>query len=211
MPAIQTTILRPAATTGPSLFEGDGNALVFDALLSESPSDSVEVTEHPVEEGIPITDNSQDLPSQLSMTVLITNSPLNPVDQFINRDFELYRRLLNILRAKEPVTVSTPMRTYSNMILQEVSPVRENRQSIQINLTFKEVRFANQEVVTIPPEVLAPSTRRGGQTKRDAGRQPGNEVGTPNQPNNPDTPPAPEKDAVEEKESTKLKDLVLGT
>lgn len=164
----QTTILRPRATKGPQLRESDGSSFVFDALISEAPSDEGEITRHPVEDGGVVSDHYQKQPVKLTMTVGLTNSPLpEQGTQETNRDFVLYEALLRIADKGEPITVVTGLRVYTNMVVLRTSTTRDPQtgQALVVQLDLEEVRLTTTATVDIPPER---QRRRGGRQNPEA-------------------------------------------
>lgn len=66
-------------------FDGFGqNDIIAQAVIEEQHMDEMEVTQHPVETGAPITDHAYMRPSHLKMTLMWSNSP--PVSRTIGND-----------------------------------------------------------------------------------------------------------------------------
>lgn len=55
---------------------GRQDSIVLDATLRDDPTDEVEVTEHAVEEGSPVTDHARTLPVRLSLDGVISETPI---------------------------------------------------------------------------------------------------------------------------------------
>lgn len=176
----QFNIVRRPARTGASLKDAESGVLTFDATMNESGTDAIEVTKHPVEQGIEITDHSQPEPTKLSLSGVFTNTPLGDDSPEVNRDIRLYESLRALQAKREPVTVVTGIRIYQDMIITSVGGARDSGSGQEINVTveFQQVRFAQQAVVPVPPGILRAKKRSRGTSKRDAGRQGGDEAGT---------------------------------
>lgn len=173
------SIVRPYRTTGSEIIDIDGESIVFDADFNEQPTHAGELTDHPVEEGVDISDHFQRMPDELSMTAYVTNSPLQGT-VVRNRDYQAYLRLLEILDAGEPVTIIGRLRPYNNMVLTSMVPTFEpdDSQAISFDLTFREVVVVRTEQVPIPAGILSPQRRRGGKSKTNKGKQAAEEVGS---------------------------------
>jgi len=181
MALVASGIIRPPRLVGSSLKTIDDQIMTFDAMITENPSFTAELTSHPVEDGADVTDHFRRNPDKLTMVVFITNTPILPEQQGIpDRDIQIFEDLLrDIWAVGEPLTVITGLRTYENMVLLEVSTTRDpsTGQALSINLNFQEIVFANQARVPVPPEQVGEERRRTANTKRDAGRQDGKEAG----------------------------------
>lgn len=141
----------------PSLTGESGVSLTFDASQSESHDLTAEVTQRKVEEGADISDHIEVKPETLSITGVITATPLDaPSDG--NRESEAWEILSSMLKSKELFTVRTSLKTYTNMALLSASASRDNLRRIAPPLTFQQVRRVRQEWVSIPPEAVKNST-----------------------------------------------------
>lgn len=62
------------------LSQGIVGEVILDASISETHSSSADITKHPVENGFSITDHIRPLPPKLSITALVSNTPLSSPD-----------------------------------------------------------------------------------------------------------------------------------
>lgn len=167
------TFVRGRSRRGASLSFADGDVFTFDATTDESATDEGTLTEHPVETGVKVNDHFQMKPSDLSLSVVVSRTPFDEAEAVPDRDVRAYERLLAVLRAGEPLTIITPLRTYPNMVLVKVSNQRgaDTGQKIAPTLDFKEIVFASAEFVTIPPTILG-RRRRSASSKKNKGTKP---------------------------------------
>lgn len=170
----------------------------IDATVSESHAFDLDVTDHPVEEGADITDNARIRPAVITLSCIVSDTPLAAVASA--RDLpgggggapsdEAYARMLAIRDAREPVVVTTSIATYANMVLQSLSIPRaaSDGESLRFSATFKEVRIVknDRKRVSVP--------RAKGKVNR--GNKPANLVGG--------------TDAATEAVSSGYQDTVLG-
>lgn len=56
---------------------GERHTLRFDGVLSESSTDESEVTEYTIEDGSPVTDHIRDLNGEVTLQVIMTNTPMH--------------------------------------------------------------------------------------------------------------------------------------
>jgi hypothetical protein len=102
--------------------------LEFDAVISEEHASSAEATEHPVEEGIAITDHVKPNPARLSLQAVVTNTPLNQVLTTIKDPNGAYASgvaPLLLLNHPEVIQIDTKRQMQpGRVILPQVSPFK---------------------------------------------------------------------------------------
>ena len=88
---------------------------VASVTISESASDDLEITQHPVQDGAAITDHAYKKPVMLSIEVQYSDNLTGvPID-------EPYRRLLRLQNTRDPIDVVTGKRIYRNMLIKAIS------------------------------------------------------------------------------------------
>src|ERR1051325_210756 len=105
------------------------DGFVIDAALRETHTLECEVTEYPTESGSTITDNIQPKPRTVQIEAMVSDTPLpgpvadarGPVDA--NGAFQhkptddALAHLEGIWNGREPVTITTSLKTYENMAM----------------------------------------------------------------------------------------------
>jgi hypothetical protein len=172
----EIAVIRGRATNGASITDADGFALItLDATTSENHSESMSVTDHPIEEGGVVTDHLQPDPIELTITGVISNTPLFTGDASldIDRDFRAWEELRRIKDDKEIVSVVTPRRTYDNMVIKSISDTAGEGAPawIEPTIVFRQILIASAEMVKIPREQRATVVRNSAQPQAEAGRQ----------------------------------------
>ena len=131
------------------------NGLEFDALIDESRTLEATVPEYSVESGFSVSDSVILNPEKLSMTLVVTNTPVTwyrrhgasptRVDNVVKQLEELYF-------AKEPVTIVTSDATYTSMAIESItiSKSLEIGYARQIPISFKKIRVTTAKTTTIP-------------------------------------------------------------
>lgn len=165
-------------------------SVTIDASVSETHSDTSDVTENPVEQGAKITDHVQIKPKQLTIQGVISDTPINfafvdnvagainTVKSYLGgttRSIDAYNRLVDIQRKRDPITVITGLRVYSNMILQNISVNRTATTGKAVHFTaeLREIRIAGtgflaslESLATDAQNIGAETVNRGNQVTK---------------------------------------------
>lgn len=153
--------------------------IAFDCTVTENHSNSVTVTEHPVEEGSAITDHAQREPDDLTLNGIISDQPilLNAAENLQPsvaggdpklRAQQAYDEFLRLQREFSLLQIATELRDYQNMMITGIAVTRDKskRNILDIGLTLREFRKATVETVDAP-EPTEPVHKN----KRDLGRK----------------------------------------
>lgn len=146
------------STGGAQIIAVDGTKVVFDATVSESHEESLDLSGHPVERGATISDHAIVQPAEVQLINLVTLTPLNDEYAEPRRHFNLYERLRELYLRREIVTLVTRLRTYDSMMVTGVStPITvDDGEMLVPSVRLSEVRFAESQVAKVPREYLAP-------------------------------------------------------
>lgn len=98
--------------------------LAFDLITSEKHNFKIDVTTHPVEEGLTITDFTQKTQEKGQLTGMITNFSLYQGEIESNRAQDAFDLLWSYQDNIVPVNIATTLRYYSGMIITHVSASR---------------------------------------------------------------------------------------
>lgn len=156
---LETALFSPRRRIGP---------IVAQVTIEESHNDELIVTEHPVENGAPITDHAYKKPSDVTIRVGWSNSSIpslvNSVENFfsvfLGNEFtglsysqEAYQKILELQAKREPFDLVTGKRSYQNMIIRSCSTTtdKETENSFIATLVCREVLIVNTQVVSITP------------------------------------------------------------
>ncbi len=127
----------------------------FDALIDSEESHEATVPEYPVENGYSVSDNIAISALELSMTLYLTATPVTWLSRHGSGEDRLQsipNQLLAIYREREPITVVTQDKTYTNMAIKSISISRsaDAGVAIEIPVTFQQVDVTSSEKVDIP-------------------------------------------------------------
>ena len=136
-------------------------------------SHSMNVTSFPVEGGATISDHTQKLPEVVTISGIISSTPLRfisatPIigDARPRAAFEILRELEV---SSELIRVVTDLRTYDSMVLTNLSAPRraDTKHAVFFTATFTEVVVVSSEIVVLPPEEQVQQTAT---KKQDLGK-----------------------------------------
>jgi hypothetical protein len=130
------------------------NGIEFDAMIEEDRTLSADVPEYVVEDGYSISDSIITQSEELSMTLVVTDTPVTFAERHSEGD-----RLQNVLSQLEELfykrelcSVSMPERVYKDMAITSIqfSKSLEVGNSREIPITLKSVRKTKIETTTYP-------------------------------------------------------------
>lgn len=152
--------------------------IIPDVIIEEVHTDTLTITDHPVELGAAITDHAFKNPSEIVMVVAWSNSKaldqaVVPGTMFqgqIQDANELYRQLLRLQEEREPFDVVTGKRTYSDMLIKQLSVTTDanSENCVIVTVVMRQIIIVQTYSVKIPPakQQSQPQTTAGVQ---DAG------------------------------------------
>lgn len=151
----ETILFRTARLIGPML---------PDVTVEEAHRDSLIITDHPVEQGSVISDHAFKRPAELVIRAGWSNSSpqaggilglLNPLGGgWSGYAQEIYQELLSLQAAREPMDVITGKRLYSNMLIQDLTTVTDEKTEnvLLITIRLREVILVQTMSTTLPPK-----------------------------------------------------------
>lgn len=158
--------------------------LSVDAVLKESHELRAKIGEHPSESGQSFCDHVALLPTTLQLEGVISNTPMTflglsavrSFDNFIHKrsnDFadQAFKKLEEMFARREPITITTSLKDYENMVLESLSVERNAHisSSLHFKATAKQIRLINQMVISLPKKEQAkPKERLGKQVSKPA-------------------------------------------
>jgi hypothetical protein len=164
--------------------------LALDCTVTETHTATSTVTEHPVESGAKITDHIRPDPVQLSITGIVSDTPIGsrqvqrsiavggasvqvtqqePPTSTTGYGRAAWAKLDAIRTAAKPVKVVTRDKTYENMALVSLSVPKESKTGGALYFTaqFKQIRIVYNRTTKV---VVAKATKS--HKKQDTGKQP---------------------------------------
>lgn len=138
--------------------------IVPSVVISEKHSDALEITEHPVEVGAPVSDHAFKRPSEVTMELGFAGggSLLDAIDttSIFNIDTglslgtspaDIYKQLLSLQESRVPFNVITGKRTYENMLIRaiEVTTDKSSENVLMCVLTLREVIISETQKINV--------------------------------------------------------------
>lgn len=168
----------------------------LDAVVSEQHTNTVTVTDNPVESGVDVTDHSVVQPKVINIVGVVSDSPLgaeafsqivdnvtnlfgSATDSNVTRSAAAYRDLVDIQNRRQFIDVQTNLVLYRNMIITNISVTqdKDNSRIVRLNIECREVIISDTEVIQLSPEQLeAGQVRNQGASAVEKGRQEANEA-----------------------------------
>lgn len=143
---------------------GGEDALSIDVCTSENHALSNTITDHPVEEGAPISDHSRPEARRLQLDCIVSNTPLTqtPGTDFANF---AWAQLVDLHERPRLITVSTSRGLYESMGVESVSnPVDvKSANALRFTLSLKMVRVVRNRLTRI---VVSRDTRAQKKVKK---------------------------------------------
>lgn len=131
--------------------EFSGRSIVADAILQVNPKHSANITSHPVETGINVSDHIHQNNVVIDIVGEFTNlfniREQENVVGYINRDQEAWGVLFKIFSQEQPLTIVSRFQVYENCYITSLIPMDEldTGETLRFSLTAEQVRFANLE------------------------------------------------------------------
>lgn len=121
--------------------------LQFAVVVEESHEDKVTITEHPVEQGAKINDHAYVEPASLTIRAGHSDTAGAGASR------EMYEKLLELMRKREPFEIVTGKRLYQNMLLESVSTTTDSttEHGLQVMAQCREVIIVQTQTASVPP------------------------------------------------------------
>ena len=138
-----------------------------DALIHHELQLENQIPDYPVEEGFSVQDTIIRNPKTLTLTVVVTNTPITFREHASpNRVQEIAERFQELYKSRQLITVTSSKGVFQNMGITSLSLPYDvsTKTSLEIPITLKEVLTTTAKTVAIPSEY-----GRGGDTGTTAG------------------------------------------
>ena len=124
------------------------DALIPDVMIEEVATDTLRITDHPVEIGAAVSDHAFKLPVEIIMRCGFSDSR----GGFEGYSRAVYSYLTQLQNERKPFNVSTPFRTYTNMLIEQIVKTNDEATShaIMLVVAMREVIITNTSVTPNP-------------------------------------------------------------
>lgn len=140
-------------------------AIEVAASIEEVFSDSLQVTEHPVEIGAAITDHAYKRPAEVVLRCGWSNSGIDALSAAVSAFFSgggltlpdyvsgIYSQLLALQESRVPFDITTTRRRYTNMLITGLQVTTDARSSnaLVVQATCRQIIIVSTQATTLPP------------------------------------------------------------
>ncbi len=133
--------------------------IIPSVVITEKHNDTLEITEHPVETGAPVSDHAYKRPSEVVMEVgfagggsLLDFADTSSLGLTLGLSpKETYQQILDLQSSRIPFDVVTGKRLYNNMLIRaiEVTTDRTSENVLMAVLTLREVIISQTQQITV--------------------------------------------------------------
>lgn len=146
-----------------SVFGKDNKiALQFDGYVTigEDSTDTLEITQHPVQQGATITDHAYKKPTELKIRMI-----MGPLKRPLA---ESYAILLKMQTDRIPMRVVTGKRTYNNMLIKILDQVTDKltENILSVNISFQEIIIVQVTPSVVPKRSSQKRAAKTGATEK---------------------------------------------
>lgn len=151
----------------------------IDAVLTEKPVETVDVTKHPIERGVKPSDHAELQPTKLAIDGVLSNTSVNAAAQ-MRRGGEsrpgasgagntLANALRDLLAERRAVSISTSRAFYDDMIMTSLELPRDAKtgDAVRFTATFERIVIVQSTAVLVP-KTANPKKPSG---KKDQGKK----------------------------------------
>lgn len=139
--------------------------------ISEHHSDDMEITEHPIEQGAPITDHAYKRPARVTIEVGYSNSSIEAgFDP--NYVQNVYQQFLVLQASRSPFEIFTGKRHYTSMLIRSLSVTTDRRteNALMMRVDCQQIFIVQTQVVAVPDSSVMANPEKTGATQ-NAGTQ----------------------------------------
>lgn len=138
--------------------------LIPDVVVREAQRDEMVITDHPVETGAAISDHAFPRPVEVEMQIGWSDS----TGGYVGYARDAYEELVALQRQREPFTVTTGSRRYSNMLVSSISLQKDEKTEhiSAITVRLREVIIVSTQTTSAPKSAQANEAKTGSTTDR---------------------------------------------
>lgn len=153
-------LIRPRRSIG---------GLYPDVVVEEQHEDSLQITEHPVEQGAAVNDHAFKKPEVVTIRGGVSDSSPGGGEK---PSVEFYEKLLELQKKREPFDIVTGKRQHKNMLLESITEItgQDTENSLMFTAQCREVIIVKTQVASVPPRKNHANPGKTGATT-DKGQQ----------------------------------------
>lgn len=142
-----------------------------DVIVEESHEDSLQITEHPVEQGAAVNDHAFKKPELVTIRGGVSNSSSKGGEK---PAVEFYEKLLELQRKREPFDIVTGKRLHKHMLLESLTVLtgQDTENCLMFTAQCREVIIVKTKVTAVPPRKNHANPGKTGATDDKGQQQP---------------------------------------
>lgn len=155
------------------------------STISESHSDALRLTDHPVETGTPITDHSYLEPQEVTLRCSWSNSSTEALSGAIQSLFNggapavadyvssIYSQLLALQQSRQPFSVIAGRRSYQTMLMSSLRVDRDKNTAevLAVEVTCRQIVIVSTKATQLPPADNQAAPQTTGEIENDGAKQ----------------------------------------
>lgn len=140
--------------------------IVANVTVSEEHNDEIEITQHPVESGAPITDHSFKKPPTVTLRIGWSNSS-EQADGDSEYVKTIYQQLLDMQESRLPLDISTGKRDYDSMLIRSLALTtdKETENALMVTAICQGIIIVATSTTTVPDNSVQSSPQSTGGTQ----------------------------------------------
>lgn len=156
---ISTGQIIPPTTT-PATTSAVTTIYYFDAVVSADHRTSLEITRHPVQSGNSIVDHAYSVPARVVLEIAMSDA----IDSFVHgqyatnqsKSISAYQTFEALRKSRLPMTLSTRLQQYSNMLIKEIHAPDTNATvaGLKVTIVFEQITLAlvSTQTISVRPD-----------------------------------------------------------
>jgi hypothetical protein len=173
-------------TNGSAPGTADNPDINLQVTIEEQHLDEMEIVDHPIEVGAPITDHTFKRPAELTLHIgwtapqisaagvgaFVTTSVQNISSaEYLNAIAQIYNQLLQGQANRVLYTVNTTKRVYQDMVIKGISTItdKDNRNILMVTVNLRQLLLVTSQILAVSapqqqqlmPQNTNPDTQRG--------------------------------------------------
>lgn len=138
--------------------------LIPDVVVREAQRDEMVITDHPVEIGAAISDHAFLRPVEVEMQIGWSDS----TGRYVGYSRDAYEELIALQRSREPFTLTTGSRRYSNMLVSSITLQKDEKTEhiAAISVRLREVIIVTTQMTSAPKSAQSNPAATGSTTPR---------------------------------------------
>ena len=150
---------------------------MFEAVFSTDHSASVTLTQHPVQTGASISDHAYVNPDQVTIEIGMTDSAREIARGARGNSVNAYKTLRKIMEARQPLTLTTRLFNYKNMVITAISTTDDftTMNALKASIVLSKANIVKVSTIRIQQTVsssIAPDYHAADNTTTTGGKKP---------------------------------------